>query len=185
MRPNESFVSQPVRSLQTMLRFIGNDRGQLLTVVPDGIYGKQTMDQVSIFQKERGLPVTGVADQTTWERIALEFEDALARVGPAEPLRIILDPGHVFRLGDESEYIRLMQAMLVSMALLFGSMSQPEVNGRYDRITMDAVSQFQALSGLPQTGEMDRITCKHLALQYPLAVNQKETDHRRRRENFE
>ena len=34
MRPNESFVSQPVRSLQTMLRVLAEDDRTLPTVIP-------------------------------------------------------------------------------------------------------------------------------------------------------
>ena len=39
MRPAESFIEQPVRSLQTMLRVLAEDDQRLPTVVPDGIYG--------------------------------------------------------------------------------------------------------------------------------------------------
>ena len=47
MRPPESFIEQPVRSLQTMLRVIAEDDDRFPTVVPDGIYGPTTMQAVS------------------------------------------------------------------------------------------------------------------------------------------
>lgn len=178
MRPLESFVGQPIRSLQTMLRVIETDAGLDLPVIPDGIYGNQTQRAVSRFQQERGLPVTGVADQSTWERIVLEYPDALARVSPAEPIRILLDPGAEFRLGDESYYIYLMQAMLLALGEIYESVTVPQVNGVFDQVTADSVASFQMMSQLPQTGIMDKVTWKHLALQYPLAVNRVETDHR-------
>lgn len=178
MRPVESFVGQPIRSLQTMLRVIETDAGLDLPVIPDGIYGNQTQRAVSRFQQERGLPVTGVADQSTWERIVLEYPDALARVSPAEPIRILLDPGAEFRLGDESYYIYLMQAMLLALGEIYESVTVPQVNGVFDQVTADSVASFQMMSQLPQTGIMDKVTWKHLALQYPLAVNRVETDHR-------
>ena len=178
MRPDESFISQPVRSLQTMLRVIGQDAGRQLTVVPDGIYGKQTQSEVARFQRERGIPVTGVADQLTWERIATEYPDALTRVGPAEPVRVILNPGKVFRRGEESHYILLAQAMLLSLSDIYGSLSAPQLNGVYDELTANAVASFQNLSALPQTGELDKVTWKHLTLHYPLAVNLQETRNR-------
>ena len=178
MRPVESFVGQPIRSLQTMLRVIETDAGLDLPVIPDGIYGNQTPRAVSRFQQERGLPVTGVADQSTWERIVLEYPDALARVSPAEPIRILLDPGAEFRLGDESYYIYLMQAMLLALGEIYESVTVPQVNGVFDQVTADSVASFQMMSQLPQTGIMDKVTWKHLALQYPLAVNRVETDHR-------
>lgn len=184
MRPLESFVGQPIRSLQTMLRVIETDTGADLPVIPDGIYGNQTQRSVSRFQQERGLPVTGVADQATWERVVLEYPDALARVGPAEPIRILLDPGAEFRLGDESYYIYLMQAMLLALGEIYESVTVPQVNGIFDQVTAESVASFQMMSQLPQTGIMDKVTWKHLALQYPLAVNRLETDHREEKGKF-
>lgn len=181
MRPVESFIGQPVRSLQTMLRVLAKDTGEDLPVIPDGIYGNQTKAAVSKFQSDRGLPVTGIADQQTWDRINAEYPNALTRVAPAEPVQIILDPGKEFRLGDESYYIYLMQAMLLALGEIYESMSVPQVNGIFDNITADAVSSFQHLSQLPQTGIMDKVTWKHLARQYPMAVNRKETDHREKK----
>lgn len=184
MRPLESFVGQSVRSLQTMLRVIETDAGKDLPVIPDGIFGNQTRASVSRFQQERGLAVTGVADQATWERIAAEYPDAWTRVGPAEPIRILLDSGAEFRRGDESYLIYLMQAMLLAMGEIYESIPIPEINGIFDDITADSVASFQLMSQLPQTGIMDKVTWKHLALQYPLAVNKKETNHRENKGQF-
>ena len=95
MRPGESFVQQPVRSLQTMLRVIAEDAGRIPTVVPDGIYGQSTMQAVSALQRQKGLPVTAVTDERTWNAIIEDYEPALIRIGKAEPIEIILDPGQV------------------------------------------------------------------------------------------
>ena len=84
MRPAESFIEQPVRSLQTMLRVLAEDDNRLPTVVPDGIYGPSTMNAVSAFQRQNGIAVTGIVDQETWEQIVLRHEPALIRVGKAE-----------------------------------------------------------------------------------------------------
>ena len=181
MRPAESFISQPVRSLQTMLRVSGADEGRQLTVIPDGIFGQHTQGEIARFQRSRGIAATGVADQATWERIAAEYPDALTRVGPAEPVQVVINPGKVFRRGDESYWIHLIQSMLVALSEIYGSMSAPRITGVFDEITADSVTSFQFLSGLPQTGEVDKVTWKHLALQYPLAVNKQETDHRQKR----
>ena len=86
MRPGESFIEQPVRSLQTMLRVLAEDDRRLPTVVPDGIYGPGTMNAVTAFQRRSGIPVTGVVDQNTWEQIVAAYEPALVRIGKAEPI---------------------------------------------------------------------------------------------------
>ena len=60
MRPGDSFVAQPVRSLQTMLRIIAMNNARISKAVPDGIYGPDTMQEVSALQRMSGLPQTGV-----------------------------------------------------------------------------------------------------------------------------
>ena len=73
MRPSESFVGQPIRSLQTMLRVISEYNGSVPTLIPDGIYGNETRDAVIAFQRNNGLPVTGITDQQTWEKISAQY----------------------------------------------------------------------------------------------------------------
>jgi peptidoglycan hydrolase-like protein with peptidoglycan-binding domain len=181
MKPAESFVCQPVRSLQTMLRVLAEDDGELPTLVPDGIYGAQTRQAVTAFQRKFGIPVTGVADQSTWERIVAEHAPAMIRLGPAEPLRLILNPKQVIRRGESHPYLFLVQGMLTTLAEIYGSLLVPRISGILDESTAQSISSFQYLSALPQTGELDKITWKHLALQYPLAVNIQQSQNRTRR----
>lgn len=181
MRPAESFIAQPVRSLQTMLRVIRKDAGYTDNVVPDGIYGSTTMEAVSQFQREHGLPVTGVTDQDTWEAVVAEYTPALVRIDAAEPLQLILNPGQVIRRGESHPYLYLIQSMLLALAEIYGSVPAPELTGILDLPTGEAIAAFQYLSALPQTGEVDKMTWKHLARQYPLAVNHANTLHSIRR----
>lgn len=162
MRPGESFVTQPIRSLQTMLRVIAEDDRRLPTVVPDGIYGPTTMQAITAFQRKEGLPVTGVTDQVTWEAIVTAYEPALVRVGKAEPIEIIMDPGKVFRRGETSPYLYLLQSILIQLSQSNTAISRPEHNGILDDLTAESLAQFQQLAGLPITGELDKITWKHI-----------------------
>lgn len=171
MRPGESFVGQPVRSLQTMLRVLAERDDRYSSVIPDGIYSQQTMSAVSNFQRNHGLPVTGVTDQTTWDAIVAEYEPALIHVTEAQPLDIILNPNEVLVLGDESPYLYIAQAILTVLSQVYASIGTPSQNGILDTPTADSLSSFQVLSGLPMTGHLDKITWKHLALHFPLAAN--------------
>lgn len=168
MRPNESFVQQPVRSLQTMLRVIAEDNLQLPTVIPDGIYGPTTMTSVAAFQRLKGLPSTGITDQETWEEIAAAYKPALTRSSKAEPIEILMDAGKVYRLGDSSPYIYLLQSMLIQLSKDHQSIQPPDHTGILDKNTSNAIYAFQVLSNLPPTGELDRITWKHLSKQFTL-----------------
>lgn len=173
MRPAESFIEQPVRSLQTMLRVIAEDNPRFPTVVPDGIYGPSTMQAVFAIQRAVGLPATGVVDQQTWEQIVVYYEDALVRVDKAEPIEIIMDAGQVFRSGDSSPYIYLMQSMLIQLSFEHPTIIPPEHTGVLDAPSQSALSAFQKLANLPQTSELDKITWKHLVKQFSLyAVHQ-------------
>ena len=171
MRPDESFIQQPVRSLQTMLRVLAEQDERYASVIPDGIYGPSTVTAVSNFQRLHGLPVTGVTDQPTWEAIVAAYEPALILVAEAQPVEIILNPNEVLRRGEESPYLRVAQALLWVLSDVYGSVGRPSQNGLLDEITADSLASFQALSGLPMTGELDKITWQQLALHFPLAAN--------------
>lgn len=171
MRPHESFLGQPIRALQTMLRVIAENDDSYLPVIPDGIYGPETVQAISVFQRNHGIPVTGMTDQDTWEAVVAVYEPALIEQDSAQNLEIILNPGQVIRKGERHPHLLLAQAMLVSLAEAYESISQPSVTGLLDEATADSLASFQALSGLPMTGHLDKHTWKHLALQYPLSTN--------------
>ena len=172
MRPPESFVEQPIRSLQTMLRVISEDDSSYPTIVPDGIYGPSTMNAVSAFQRKNDLPVTGVTDQPTWETIVTKYEPALIRIENAEPIQIIMNPGQVYRKGDASPYIYLLQSMLTQLSHDHTAITPPNHSGILDESTARSLSGFQALAALPVTGEFDKLTWKHLVHQYQLNAHQ-------------
>ncbi|MBQ8359337.1 MAG: peptidoglycan-binding protein [Oscillospiraceae bacterium] len=169
MRPPESFVVQPVRSLQTMLRVIAESDASQPSVIPDGIYGQNTMAAVSAFQRRKGLPVTGTADQTTWDLIVADYEPALILVGEAQPIEVILDPNQVIRMGEQHPNLYLAQGMLIVLSQAYGSIPEPAMSGILDLPTSNSLSAFQALNLLPATGELDKITWNALANHYPLA----------------
>ncbi len=173
MRPGESFVAQPVRSLQTMLRVLAEIDSSLPTVVPDGVYGASTMQAVSAFQRQKGLPVTGVADEQTWYAIVDAYEPALVLLGPAEPIEIIMDPGQIFRLGEEGPYILLAQSMLIYLSGDYDGIPRPNHTGILDRETARSLSGFQVLNGLPDTGQLDKLTWKNLSRQFTLHAHHK------------
>lgn len=171
MRPPESFIGQPIRSLQTMLRVLAEDDPRHIPVIPDGIYGPETVQAVLVFQRIHGLPATGVTNQETWEAVVAEYEPALVRRDAAYPLNIVLNPGQVITKGERHPHIYLVQGMLAALSEIYDSIARPAISGILDENTADSLASFQYLSGLPTTGTLDKHTWKHLALQYPLAAN--------------
>ena len=176
MRPAESFVGQSVRSLQTMLRVIAIDSEYIPLVVPDGIYGPGTMQAVSAFQRYHGLPVSGVTDNATWDKIYIEYEQARIRTEKGDAIEILMDPGEVFVKGDTSPYIYLAQSMLIYLSGEHTAIPLTAHTGIMDSGTQAAVSAFQALSGLPETGEIDKITWLNLSRQFTLSAHHRRSN---------
>ena len=174
MKPAESFVDQPIRSLQTMLRTIASIEPNQINVMPDGIYGSQTAAAVRSFQRRQGLNPTGVVDQATHERIVQEYERAYTEAQKAQPVQVTLDPGQVLRRGEKNNHIYLAQSMLTVLHLLDSGIPAPPHTGVLDPATAEAVAAFQTVAGLPPTGEIDKRTWKDLALYYALAADQLE-----------
>jgi peptidoglycan hydrolase-like protein with peptidoglycan-binding domain len=174
MRPAESFIGQPIRSLQTMLRVIAEYDGSVTTIVPDGIYGPETIKAVTLFQQGNALPPTGVTDQQTWDAIVAKYDDAFISIHKAAPIEIIWDANRIFMIGDRSPYIYLAQSMLIFLSQVDGSIRKAEHNGALDSATSEAIADFQRLNDLPDTGLLDKKTWKHLSKQFTLHANRAE-----------
>lgn len=171
MKPAESFVGQPIRSLQTMLSVISKYDESLPYIVPDGIYGQNTFTAVTTFQRRNGLPVTGVVNQQTWDTIAQQHQQALVFVSQGQPVSILVDPAVVWELGDQDAMILLAQSMLLHMSGKYNNIAVPPQNSILDAQTQDSLRSFQRLAGLEETGDLDRLTWKYLSLSYTLSTN--------------
>lgn len=171
MKPSASFIGQPIRSLQSMLQIIGKNDTTYAQIIPDGIYGPETVSAVAAFQRIHGLPTTGVTDQKTWETIVQIYEDALVHQLDAQPLQITLNPGEILQNGQQHPHLYLVQGILSVLADEYDSIGKPTLTGVLDDATADALSSFQSLSSLPVTGHLDKHTWRHLVFQYPTAAN--------------
>ena len=163
-------IGQPIRSLQTMLRTIAQADDSILPVVPDGIYGKDTLASVSSFQQRHGLPLTGITDLDTWNAIVDEYHNALVEVAEAEHVMPILQPGQVIRRGETNDHLYMMHGMLRAIAGHFPSMPPPPYGNTLDSSSAACVIWLQLRAGLPPTGNIDRHTWRHLAKLYRTTV---------------
>ena len=168
MRPSESFIQQPIRSLQTMLQVISLNDPRIQMIIPDGIYGKTTMVAVNQFQQLYNIPITGIADQNTWDKIVEIYDYARLNIEPAENIEIILDKNESLKLNDEGAYVYFLQTMLKALSNKYPTMIAPDISGNYDTNTYDAVKEFQKLTSLQETGQTDKATWKHIVHQFSL-----------------
>lgn len=172
MKPEESFVGQPIRSLQTMLRTIAQMEPGLITPEADGVYSPNTARAVASFQRSRGLRPTGVTDQKTHEAIVRAYQPARVEAEKAQPIQITLNPGQIIGQGEEHHLLYLVQTMLFTLGLLVDGVGSPAHSGVLDPQTRDSLAAFQLYAGLPPTGNLDKQTWKALALQYALASDE-------------
>lgn len=171
MRPPESFIGQPVRSLQIMLQVIAQNEPDAIVVIPDGIYGPETIRAVTAFQRKHMLPVTGITDLATWEAIVAVYDRKLNERDTAPPIEVIWNPNFEIGLGCSHPNLCLVQGILRVLSDVYHSVSAPALTGVLDAITSDSLASFQMLSGLPVTGKLDSQTWASLSRQYPLAAN--------------
>ena len=171
MRPSESFIQQPIRSLQTMLQVIALSDSRIPLVIPDGIYGQSTISAVNRFQQLYSLPITGIADQATWEKIAEIYEPARINAEPAAPIEILIDRNQALKLGDSGSYVYFLQTMLRQLASQYPTISEPNITGVYDPITAEAVGKFQQIAELPVTGETDKQTWNNLVYHFTQQIH--------------
>ena len=84
--PNRDYEGKPgetsgtVRIIQTVLETLNvHNRFYEGQIVMDGVYGKNTEAAVCSFQMYSELPITGITDKATWDRMALIYRHIALR----------------------------------------------------------------------------------------------------------
>lgn len=108
----------------------------------DGDYGSTTKTAVALFQKDKGLAVTGAADDKTQESIREAMNQGYRPGG-----------GVVYAEGNRGSMITDMQLNLQKAGYLKGG-----VDGVYGKDTADAVKALQKHKGIPVSGVIDEMT---------------------------
>ena len=140
--------------LQTFLRRIQQSEGSAAPLVPDGIFGAQTAAAVREYQQQHCLPVTGIADQRTWNAIYASYAALIA--ADALPMQTAFFPPEsdtVLKPGAKSPSVYVLQLMLSEIAPHYNRIAAVPLTGEY----------AQQIFQLPQTGLTDRATWQALA----------------------
>lgn len=163
-------LAQPVRGLQYMLRRLSEVHEALPRLVPDGIFGEETLEAVMIFQREFHAPVTGVVDRDTWNAIQEMWEQVEGQIGPTHALRAFPGEGKQVEPGAEEEYMILPQTMFQVLARHLNGIQEGDTRGVHDRSSVENVRWLQQAAGLGQSGVLDRETWERLARLYEVIV---------------
>ena len=163
----EGLTGNYVRVVQYYLAVIGENIDTVPEIAVDGIYGPQTAEAVRAFQREYGLPVTGVVDAPTWNtaykvyRGIVESTPQYYTGVPAAPY-----PGFILSIGMQGNEVRLLQEYLSKLSEVYDEIPPINVDGVFGAATRDAVIAAQRLFGLPVTGLVDVFTWDEIVNAY-------------------
>ncbi len=161
-----------VYELQRYLRELYHDtNGEIPLVNPDGIYGDETRQAVEAFQSLFGLPVTGEADNTTWNAIYSEYTKAVTRRSRPNGIYPFPDErGYTVTQGENSDISAIIQFMLRLLADTYDGIEGRPPEGVFNESTAADIREFQRIHGLPITGNVDKTTWDALAEAYNRAA---------------
>lgn len=166
-----NLTGQSVRDLQEMLAVLSIEDPRLPRLVPDGRFGEQTLEAVMVFQRDRGLPVTGVVDLATWEAIREAYEDAWRRGGPPAALRVMEHGKSSFQTGDQVGQVPLLQAMFGALSEQLEGFEDAAGDGSGFQAAEEHNTRLvQRASGQQETGVLDRAAWDTLSRLYQVFV---------------
>lgn len=171
------FLGQPVSSLQHMLGELSYAYEQLPFVAVDGEFGEETLEAVMTFQREFSPPVTGQVDQRTWDDIVRYYRDWERE--RAHPRCLTAFPPKPFQVepGERDDAMVLVQTMFALLAEVVEGIVPDRADGYHGEASARNTCWLQRVSGMEQTGIMDRFAWNRLARLYALfLVRQREVE---------
>jgi len=145
-----------IQSLQHMLNLLSFNTPALPRITESGAFDESLLESVMIFQRDNGLPVTGVVDIQTWSAIRGEYYRHLDLYGFSPVLHII--PRRFPEELTES-HLNMVKAALSELEQ---HISNLEFSGDLTR----SLRVIQGLAALPVTGRLDRQTWAIIASLY-------------------
>lgn len=156
---SEGDTGQKVLNLQYFLSVLSEFYATLPAVTITGTFGPVTKNAVLAFQQQVGLPQTGVVNDVTWNELYNAYQGVVSSVLVPKQNSFIPAQafgGTVLQLGSRGADVKSLQTYLHTISATFQGIPPVVPTGLYDQRTMLAVLQYQALAGLPRTGQVDR-----------------------------
>ena len=162
-----------VYELQRKLLCLHNAGYPIPAIVPDGIYGEETENAVSVFQGLQGIPQTGRVDERTWKALdeaSGGAMDSCRRSDPIYPYEYNKRGGKVSP-EDRSDLMYIIQIILRTLESQYKDLVRQPLSGICDETTRRNVSVLQSLWGLQQSGNVDLETWNMMASAYNRYIN--------------
>lgn len=145
-----------ISDMQVRLQAAGYLKGGI-----DGVYGDDTTRAVRNFQKDRGIPVSGVIDEMTYAALRNVDGSSAPAPAPSSSSEETSADGSMYSIGDSGAEVTSIQRKLKKMGYLDGG-----VDGIYGGDTSSAVKAFQRDQELSATGMVDGDTLSTLTSAY-------------------
>lgn len=170
MEENDRSSDTAVRNLQTYLRQISYTTPGMTQPPVNGFFGNATRLALEEFQASQDLPVTGQANQITWETLYAAYLDSLRAAGPRERMDIFPRTSGSGKLetGSRGFAVAAVQFMLQRLEQKYGSIGNVEVTGEFTPATAESVKAFQRCNALSPTGVVTDPVWDSMTSQYNL-----------------
>lgn len=163
-------VSEDVRAMKIILSTIGEYVDTVRPVPVNDTFDEETKSAVEDFQRTYSLPITGIVDVVTWEKMVDVYIGIIDSI-PDEQLEAGAPfPGRILKRGDEGEDIMLLQTYLDTLAGTYEEISRPNTNGVFDAATEASVRSAQSFFGLPETGTVGPLLWTRIASEYSTLI---------------
>lgn len=162
----EGSTGGDVVSLQYFLNLLSPFVDFISPIPTDGVYGAGTRNAVLAFQRYKGLPQTGEVDERTWNSIYSAYSGVVDYLDEQNILQDVNTepyPGVVLRLGDSGPSVRTVKTYLNYISRFFYDLPPLAESALFDRRTQNAVTEFQRIFSLPQTGQINETTWNTIA----------------------
>ncbi len=165
-----------VKSVQIRLNRISTNYPAIPKISEvNGVFGESTRDAVLEFQRIFGLTEDGVVGRATWYRILFIF-NAVKRLSELNSEGLTFEEisrqfPERLSVGSQGNEVRLIQYFLSYVSVYSSAVPEIAIDGIYGENTRNAVTAFQRLAGIPETGEVDELTYSVLYDAYRGIIN--------------
>lgn len=152
-------TGQNVAGFQYFLLLISQYRDEIPEVAVTGVYDEQTRAAVEAFQRQSGLPVTGVVTLADWNKIYLAYAGIIDSLPDSQFEEASLPfPGVPLRQGSTGEDVRILQGYLNTISQVIDEIPPVEADGEFGPATEAAVIAFQEYRGITPDGNVGAVT---------------------------
>lgn len=161
-----------VYEIQRYIRNISRLDRDIPSLIPDGIFGEETTESITAFQRKHLLPQTGKVDFDTWNKLLEENDKALFALSEPVQTAPAVSSDFPLKRGKESHLNGNVNLMLTRLSDFYENFDGAVLSSDYTEITERLVSIFQSITGNTETGEVDKNIWNLLSYLYLLLTEE-------------